>query len=40
MKKPQNIREINPKSAIQTARKKPPVHERIMPLDHHKPFAF
>jgi hypothetical protein len=40
MKKPQDIREINPESAVQTARKKPPIHERIVTLDHHKPFAF
>jgi hypothetical protein len=40
MKKPQDIGEINPKPAVQTARKEPPIHERIVPLDHHEPFAF
>jgi hypothetical protein len=40
MKKPQDIREINPKPAVQTARKEPPIHERIVTLDHHEPFAF
>jgi hypothetical protein len=40
MKKPQHIRQINPKPAVQTARKEPAIHERIVPLDHHEPFAF
>lgn len=40
MEKPQNISEINPKPAVQAARKEPPIHERIVTLDHHEPFAF
>ena len=40
VKKPQHIRQINPKPAVQTARKEPAIHERIVPLDHHEPFAF
>jgi hypothetical protein len=40
MKKPKDVREINPESAVQTASKEPPIHERIVTLDHHKTFAF
>jgi hypothetical protein len=40
VEKPQDIREVNPKPAIQTAREEPPIHERIVTLDHHEPFTF
>jgi hypothetical protein len=40
VKKSKKIGEIDPKSAIETARIETPVHERIVPLDHHEAFAF
>lgn len=40
VKKPQNIREVDPEPAVQTTRKEPAIHERIVTLDHHEPFAF
>jgi hypothetical protein len=40
VEKPEDIRQINPKPAVQTARKEPSIHERVVTLDHHKPFAF
>jgi hypothetical protein len=39
VKKSKKIGEIDPKSAIETASIEPPVHERIVPLDHHEAFA-
>jgi hypothetical protein len=39
VEKSKKIGEINPEPAIQTAGVKAPIHERVMPLDHHEPFA-
>jgi hypothetical protein len=39
MKKPQQIRQINPESAIQAARIESAIHERVMTLYHHESFA-
>lgn len=39
VKKSKKIGEIDPKSAIETASIETPVHERIVPLDHHEAFA-
>jgi hypothetical protein len=39
MKKSKKIGEIDPEPAIQTAGVKAPIHQRVMPLDHHEPFA-
>jgi hypothetical protein len=39
MEKAKKIGEIDPKSAIEATGVKPPIHERIVPLDHHEPFA-
>ncbi|HSC57795.1 MAG TPA: hypothetical protein VLC51_11360 [Nitrospira sp.] len=39
MEKSKKIGEIDPEPAIQTAGVKAPIHERVMPLDHHEPFA-
>jgi hypothetical protein len=39
VKKSKEIGEIDPKSAVETASIEPPVHERIVPLDHHEPLA-
>jgi hypothetical protein len=33
------IGEVDPKPAVKTACIEPPIHERIVPLNHHKPFA-
>jgi hypothetical protein len=40
MEKSKKIGEIDPKSAIETTGVQPPIHERVMPLDHHEAFAF
>lgn len=40
VKKPQHIRKIDPETAVQTTSKEPTIHERIVTLDHHEPFAF
>lgn len=40
MKESEQIRKINPESAIQTARVESAVHQRIVPLHHHEPLAF
>jgi hypothetical protein len=39
VEKPKKIGEIDPKPAIQTARVEPPIHERIMSLNHHEAFT-
>lgn len=39
VEKSKKIGEIDPEPAIQTAGVKAPIHERVMPLDHHEPFA-
>ena len=39
MEKSKKIGEIDPEPAIQTARIQAPIHERVVPLDHHEPFA-
>jgi hypothetical protein len=39
MEKTKKIGKIDPKSAIETPRVEPPIHERIMPLNHHEAFA-
>jgi hypothetical protein len=39
VEKPKKIGKIDPKAAVETTRVEPPVHERIMPLNHHKAFA-
>jgi hypothetical protein len=39
MKEPQQVRQVDPKSAIQTTRVKPSIHERVVTLYHHEPFA-
>lgn len=40
MKKPEDVCEVDPKSAIETAGIESPVHERIVTLHHHETFAF
>jgi hypothetical protein len=39
VEKPKKIGKIDPKAAVETARVEPPIHERIVPLNHHKAFA-
>jgi hypothetical protein len=39
VEKSKQIGEIDPESAIETPCIEPPVHERIVPLDHHEAFA-
>jgi hypothetical protein len=39
MEKSKKIGEIDPKSAIQAASVKPPIHERVVPLNHHEAFT-
>jgi hypothetical protein len=39
VEKSKKIGEIDPKSAIETTGIEPAVHERIVPLDHHKAFT-
>ncbi len=40
MEKSEQVGEIDPKSTIQTTGVEPTIHERVMPLHHHEPFAF
>jgi hypothetical protein len=40
MEKTKQIGEVDPKPAIQTAGIETPIHERVVPLHHHEPFAF
>jgi hypothetical protein len=39
MKEAKQISKINPKPTIQAAGIKSAIHQRIVTLDHHKPFA-
>jgi hypothetical protein len=39
VKESKKIGEIDPKSAIEAPRIQTPIHERIVPLDHHETFA-
>jgi hypothetical protein len=39
MEKTKQIGEVDPEPAIQTAGIETPIHERVVPLDHHEPFA-
>jgi hypothetical protein len=39
MEKSKKIGEIDPKSAIETTGVQPPIHERVVPLNHHEAFA-
>jgi hypothetical protein len=39
VEKSKKVGEIDPKSAIQTTGVQAPIHERIVPLDHHEAFA-
>jgi hypothetical protein len=39
VEEPKKIGEIDPKSAIETTGVEPPVHEGVMPLNHHEAFA-
>lgn len=40
MKEPQQVGQIDPESTIQTTGVETAIHERVVPLDHHKAFAF
>jgi hypothetical protein len=40
MKEPKQIRKINPKSTIQAPGIESSIHQSVVTLDHHKPFAF
>lgn len=40
MKEPEQVGQINPESTIQTTGVEAAIHERVVPLDHHKAFAF
>jgi hypothetical protein len=40
VKKSEQVSQINPEPAIQAAGVESTIHERIVSLDHHKPFAF
>lgn len=39
VKKSQKIGEIDPESTVQTAGIEATIHYRVVPLDHHEPFA-
>jgi hypothetical protein len=39
VEKPKKIGKIDPKAAVKTARVQPPIHERIVALNHHEAFA-
>jgi hypothetical protein len=39
VEKSKKIGEIDPKSAIETTGVQPPIHERVVPLNHHEAFA-
>jgi hypothetical protein len=40
MKEAEEVGKINPKPAVQATGVQTPVHQRVMPLDHHEAFAF
>jgi hypothetical protein len=40
VEKSKKIGEIDPKPAIETTGVQPPIHERIVPLNHHEAFTF
>jgi hypothetical protein len=40
VKEAKKIGEIDPKSAVETTGIESPIHERIVSLNHHEPFAF
>jgi hypothetical protein len=40
MKESKEVGEIDPKPAIEAPGVETPVHQCIVPLDHHEPFAF
>jgi hypothetical protein len=39
VEKPKKIGQIDPKTAVETTGIQTPVHERVMPLNHHEAFA-
>jgi len=39
MKKPKKVRKVDPESTIQTSGIEAAIHQGVMPLNHHKPFA-
>jgi hypothetical protein len=39
VEKPKKISQIDPKTAVETARVQTPIHQRIVPLDHHEAFT-
>jgi hypothetical protein len=39
MEEPKEIGQIDPESTIQTSGIETSIHQRVMPLDHHEPFA-
>jgi hypothetical protein len=39
VEKTMTVGEIDPEPAIQTAGVEAPIHQRVVPLDHHEPFA-
>jgi hypothetical protein len=39
VEKPKKIGQINPKTAVETTGIQSPIHERVMPLNHHEAFA-
>jgi hypothetical protein len=39
VKEPEEIGKIDPEPAIQTSGVEASIHERVVPLDHHEPFA-
>src|SRR4030095_7595032 len=39
VKKSKKVGKIDPEPTVQTARIQPPVHERVVALNHHEPFA-
>ena len=40
MEESEQVGEIDPESTIQTTGVETTIHERVMPLHHHEPFAF
>jgi hypothetical protein len=39
MEEPKEVGQIDPKTTVQATGIQPPIHERIVPLNHHEPFA-
>jgi hypothetical protein len=39
VKKTKQVGEVDPKAAIETPRIETAIHQRVVPLDHHEPFA-